>query len=112
MIELTQGHVPPALAEAVDHRVFAARTPQLPSSNPIRAELTTLFAEKLGLEVPSPESDLVENGLLDSLTLVDLLMHLEQRYDTRISLEDLELDNFRSIARIAQYLSNRIEMRT
>jgi acyl carrier protein len=61
----------------------------------------------LGLEVPSSETDLVANGLLDSLALVDLFVHLEQRYDTRISLEDMELDNFRSITRIAQYLSNR-----
>jgi methoxymalonate biosynthesis acyl carrier protein len=79
----------------------------MPSSNLIQAELTTLFAEELGLEVPSSEADLVANGLLDSLALVDLLVHLEQRYDTWISLEDLDLDNFRSIARIAQYLSNR-----
>ena len=31
---------------------------------------------------------------------------LEQSYDTRISLEDLDLDNFRSIARIARFLSS------
>ena len=37
---------------------------------------------------------------------VDLLVHLEQSYDTRISLEDLDLDNFRSIARIARFLSS------
>ena len=78
----------------------------MPSSNLIQAELITLFA-KMGLEVPSSEADLVASGLLDSLAMVDLLVHLEQRYDTRISLEDLDLDNFRSIGRISQYLSNR-----
>jgi methoxymalonate biosynthesis acyl carrier protein len=78
----------------------------MPSPNLIQAELTTLFA-KMGLEVPSSEADLVANGLLDSLAMVDLLVHLEQMYDTQISLEDLDLDNFRSIVRIAQYLSNR-----
>ncbi len=66
----------------------------------IQAELTTLFAEKLGLEVPSFEADLVANGLLDSLAIVDLLVHLSQRYDMKISVEDPELDNFRSIERI------------
>jgi acyl carrier protein len=34
------------------------------------------------------------------------LVHLEQRYDTRISLEDLDLDNFFSIAWIARFLSS------
>ena len=78
----------------------------MPSPNQIQVELTTLFA-KMGLKVPSSEADLVASGLLDSLAMVDLLVHLEQTYDTQISLEDLDLDNFRSIARITQYLSNR-----
>lgn len=102
----------------------ATRKPQMPSgtramrkagrdaqerhpSNLIQAELTTLFAEKLGIEVPSSEADLVANGLLDSLAIVDLLVLLEQRYDIRIFLEDLELDNFRSVYQIAQFLAAR-----
>ena len=72
----------------------------------IRSDLGSFLAVKMGIEVPSPEADLVEAGLLDSLALVDLLVHLEQSYDTRISLEDLDLDNFRSIARIARFLSS------
>jgi acyl carrier protein len=40
------------------------------------------------------------NGLLDSLAIVDILVHLSQRYDMKISVEDPELDNFRSIERI------------
>jgi acyl carrier protein len=72
----------------------------------ICSELGSFLAVKMGIEVPSPEADLVEAGLLDSLALVDLLVHLEQNYDTRISLEDLDLDNFRSIARTARFLSS------
>jgi len=60
----------------------------------------------MGIEVPSPEADLVATGLLDSLALVELLAHLEQSYETRISLEDLDLDNFRYVARIARFLSS------
>ena len=67
----------------------------------IHSDLGSFLAVKMGIEVPSPEADLVATGLLDSLSIVDLLVHLEQSYDTRISLEDLDLDNFRSIARIA-----------
>ena len=76
-------------------------------SNLIQAELTTLFAEKLGIEVPSSEADLVANGLLDSLAIVELLVLLEQRFDTRIFLEDLDLNNFRSVNQIAQFLAAR-----
>ena len=39
--------------------------------------IEAIFADKLNLEVPSADVDLIEAGLLDSLQLVDLLLHLE-----------------------------------
>ena len=76
------------------------------TQHPICSELSSFFAVKMGIEVPSPEMDLVAAGLLDSLSIVDLLVHLEQTYDSRISLEYLELDNFRYVARIARFISS------
>ena len=37
-----------------------------------------LFADELAIEIPETDTDLVQCGLLDSLTLVDLLVHLER----------------------------------
>ena len=45
---------------------------------------------------------LVKAGALDSLGFVELLVHLEREFAVKISIEDLELDNFRSVARIAE----------
>ncbi len=70
----------------------------------IRGELIDLFAERMGIEVPSVETDLVAAGLLDSLAILDLLVHLEQKYAIRISLEDLDLESFRSVSRMAQLI--------
>ncbi|HEY6198071.1 MAG TPA: acyl carrier protein [Candidatus Binatia bacterium] len=65
-----------------------------------------VFSQKLHIEVPSMETDLMETGILDSLTLVELLFHIEQELGLKISLETLDLDHFRSIARIAAYLAS------
>ncbi len=73
----------------------------------LRQRLTRLFAEKLRLEIPSPDTDLVQTGILDSLSFVDLLFQLEGEFGARFSLDDLEIDHFRSIDQIARYLSNR-----
>jgi acyl carrier protein len=73
----------------------------------VQQQLTELFARKLNLEVASVDTDLVETGLLDSLTLVELLAQLEETFDVSISIDDLEFDNFRSIASIARFLANR-----
>ncbi len=73
----------------------------------IAARIVGLFAERLHLAVPSTEIDLFETGVLDSMTFVELLAHLESEFGVSVSLEDLELDNFRSIGRIAVFVATR-----
>ncbi len=67
--------------------------------------LRALFVESLRIEVPSADTDLFETGMLDSLQLVELLLQLEQRFGFRIKIDDIELDDLRSLARIARLLA-------
>ena len=76
----------------------------------IHRELTELFAKKLSLEVSSVDTDLVETGLLDSLALIELLAQLEETFGVSVSTDDLELENFRSIASIAGFVARRTMM--
>ena len=76
----------------------------------IHQKLTELFAKKLSLDVPSVDTDLVGTGLLDSLALVELLAELEETFGVSISTDDLELENFRSIASIAGFVARRATM--
>jgi acyl carrier protein len=73
----------------------------------IQQKLTELFARKLNLEVPSFETDLLGTGLIDSLTLVELLTQLQETFGVSISTDELEVENFRSIASIARFMSRR-----
>jgi acyl carrier protein len=73
----------------------------------VHQKLTELFARKLNLNVPSVDTDLVETGLLDSLTLVELLAQLEETFGVSISTDDLEFENFRSITSIAVFVAQR-----
>ena len=70
--------------------------------------LTILFRENLNVEVSNPDLDLIEEGLLDSLMLVDLLMHLERHFEVVVPLEDLELDNFRTVHAIDSYIASKV----
>ena len=67
-----------------------------------------LFERKLGLPVTSPDADLFETGMMDSLTFVNMLLQLEKEFGVRITLENIDLENFRSVAKIAEYLGSRI----
>jgi len=64
-------------------------------------ELSALFDEALHIEVPSPDTDLIDSGLLDSLQLVQLLLQIEERMGARIPLDEVELDDLRSVSRLA-----------
>jgi acyl carrier protein len=66
-----------------------------------------LFKDRLNLQVSSPETDLLEIGLLDSLTFVQLLFHIEQEFGVTVCPSDLELENFRSVSQIAQFVAMR-----
>ena len=65
-----------------------------------------LFVETLNVEAPSPDTDLIEGGLLDSLALVELLFALEREFAVTIALENLDIDTFRSIRTIAELVEN------
>ena len=73
----------------------------------LQQQVTSLFSEKLNLDVASAETDLLETGLLDSLSLVELLAELEESFDVSISTDDLELENFRNIKSIAVFVMRR-----
>ncbi|HEX9704682.1 MAG TPA: acyl carrier protein [Gemmatimonadales bacterium] len=70
-------------------------------------EIQRVFAEKFAIRVDSPLADLLDTGLIDSLTLVDLLLEVEQRFGVSLPLEELDIEDFRSVARIADLIARR-----
>src|SRR2546425_1169172 len=79
----------------------------MPDSRTLEPLISRLFAEKLNVDVPSVETDLIETGLVDSLIFVEFLAELEEGFGIHLSLEDLEIDRFRTIARIASFVATK-----
>lgn len=65
-----------------------------------------ILADKLLVDVDSAEADLLQAGLLDSLALIQLLVHLEERFGVKISLDELEIEDLRSVNSIARLVVN------
>jgi|SRR5689334_12986277 len=64
-------------------------------------EIQDLIAGKLLLEVSSPDEDLLAAGVLDSLSLIQLLVGLEQHFGIRIPLEEMQIEDVRSVRALA-----------
>ena len=54
--------------------------------------------------MPSQEADSIESGLIDSLALVELLFAIEREFSVSLPLDDLEIENFRSVNRISEVI--------
>ena len=67
-------------------------------------QLRAFFLEKLSVAVSSVDTDLVQTGILDSLALVELLAYIEKEFETEISLDDVGIEDFHSVAKIAEYV--------
>ncbi len=67
-------------------------------------ELRAMFKSDLAVEVSSCDTNLIDSGTLDSAMFIDLLFCLEDRFGVSPALDDLEVENFSSIKRIAEYI--------
>lgn len=64
-------------------------------------QLEEIFREALSIEPPPPSTDLIATGLLDSLSVVTLLVELEQHFGVMVRLENIDLESLRTLDRLA-----------
>ncbi|HKE00720.1 MAG TPA: acyl carrier protein [Planctomycetota bacterium] len=70
---------------------------------PIRA----YFLEKIGGDralLPADDASLVEEGVLDSFGLAELVSAIERLYGVRVEPRDAKVSNFESIAKIGRFV--------
>lgn len=76
----------------------------LPDLDVICKTLKDLFANKLNLDVPSYDAELLQSGLLDSMMLVELFVAIEQEFGVTIAVDSLDIEQFGSLASIAKMI--------
>jgi acyl carrier protein len=64
-----------------------------------------LLDEDLQIE---DDENLLVTGVLDSLALMRLVMHLEDTYEIDIPPSEITLENFASLTAMIEYLENRL----
>ena len=54
-----------------------------------------------------PDTDFLENGILDSTGVLELVGFLEEKYGIRVEDDELVPDNLNSLEKIALYISKK-----
>lgn len=65
-----------------------------------------LFAERLNLDVPSRETKLIDEGYLDSLSFIDLLMFLEEDFGVVIELHEVDFERFETLNAVTEFVAS------
>jgi len=79
----------------------------MPDTDGLQERIAGLLLDRLHLDVPSVETDLIDTGALDSMLFVELLAQLEAEFGLAIDLDDIEVSAFRSIRTIAEFVRQR-----
>ena len=75
------------------------------STGAVNDQLIDLVRDRLGVEVPSSDTDLVADGLIDSLALVTMIVGIEDTFGCRLPLDDFDIERFRSVDAMAAFLA-------
>ena len=65
--------------------------------------------DEIGLDTGAitPETALFTSNLLDSFSLVDLILFVESETGTRIDPDDVRIENFDSVSRIIHFVKSK-----
>lgn len=65
------------------------------------------FFEEIGVdtEAVSPDTDLIDTGILDSLAILTFLDFLEQQWDSEIDFDDLDTRSISTLERAHRFMT-------
>jgi D-alanine--poly(phosphoribitol) ligase subunit 2 len=55
-----------------------------------------------------PDVDVFDEGAMDSLVFVRLLVELEREFGVTVKVEELQLDDFRTVTRVTEFVDKRL----
>lgn len=72
----------------------------------------TAILLKRGIKAePSPDTSLVDSGMIDSLSVVTFVRRLEDAFDIEVTMTDMTLDNFDTIQLICDFVGRKLAAR-
>lgn len=74
---------------------------------PIKAQIRTFFARHIPNHTVADDEDIFAAGYVSSLFVMQMVLYCEKTFDVTFLSEDLDLDNFKSIAAAARLVAKR-----
>jgi D-alanine--poly(phosphoribitol) ligase subunit 2 len=76
----------------------------VPHDSQLMSGIYAALRDRLLVIVGSADVDLFDTGLVDSVGLVELILELEDRFGISLPMDNLEIDDLRTVRRIADLI--------
>jgi D-alanine--poly(phosphoribitol) ligase subunit 2 len=71
----------------------------------LQQEIIDIFAGRFETKLDTLDVDLLETGIVDSVRIVELVLEIEQRFGVGLPFETLEIEDFRTVPRLAERIA-------
>jgi D-alanine--poly(phosphoribitol) ligase subunit 2 len=71
----------------------------------LQQQIAEIFAGRFETKLDSDDIDLLESGIVDSVKIVELVLEIEQRFGVSLPFEELEIEDFRTLSRLAERIA-------
>lgn len=66
--------------------------------------------ENIGIPELADDFDIFESGIVNSLFAIELMTFLEKSFHIKVTMDDLDMDNFKSVNAINDFLMRKKEV--
>jgi acyl carrier protein len=71
----------------------------------LQQQIAEIFAGRFETKLDSDDIDLLDSGIVDSVKIVELVLEIEQRFGVSLPFEELEIEDFRTLSRLAERIA-------
>ena len=71
----------------------------------LTGQISDLIRDVLHVDVPAPDTDQIDAGLIDSLAQISLITEIEHDFGMALPLDDFDIERFRSAEQIAAFVA-------
>ncbi len=72
-----------------------------------KSKLKSFIVDSSGISDIDDNTELFSTGIVNSLFAIQLVMFIEKTSDIHISMDDLDMNNFSTIAAICEFVENK-----
>ncbi len=77
----------------------------------VRENIRAYILQNVTLDELDNDLEIFNEGLVSSLFAIELMTFIEKHFAIKITMEDLDLDNFKSVSSITQFVEYKISRR-